>query len=175
MRSVFVIALAVAPIVSGCANESSASAELIGGASVTMLIRPMSSLHSDVHRRLAIEAADERISTDLLDDTGWWRGSNLYRHESGAYVLHEGQAGCIVFTTSPVALSARSDISCEKYETTLIHGSSEEGQDLADEPKSKFYPDFVYIGSFVEMTGGEVTIRFLRHDEKPEAELPEIL
>jgi hypothetical protein len=138
-------------------------------------VRPMFSFHSDLHRRLSIETADQHISADLLEDTGWWRGSNLYRHESGAYVLHEGQAGCLVFTISPVAVLSRAGIPCEKQAPLLTLSDTGSNANLTGSPASRFYPDFSYIGSFLETTGGETAIKFLNHDEQPEVELPDIL
>jgi hypothetical protein len=75
-----------------------AEAVLDGGERVALRLRPMVSLHSDWHRDLIVRDADGRRRIRLFEDTGWWRGSQLYRRPDGALVLDEGQAGCILLS-----------------------------------------------------------------------------
>ncbi len=93
---------------------SEATADLPGQISVTMSVRPMAGWHSDWHRTLTIATPDGTTSQPLFEDTGWWRGSNLYLHASGVYVLHEGQAGCILLPTRPLTADDEPDISCDR-------------------------------------------------------------
>ncbi|MGP1357368.1 hypothetical protein [Roseicyclus sp.] len=76
----------------------SAEAVLDGGESVTLRLRPMLSLQSDWRREIVVQDADGRRTIPLLEDTGWWRGSQLYRRPDGALVLDEGQAGCVLLS-----------------------------------------------------------------------------
>ncbi|MBA4492261.1 hypothetical protein [Paracoccus sp. S1E-3] len=85
-----------------------------GGATVAMMISPLFSLHSDRHRKLSIETPTGRRVNDPVEDTGWWRGRNLYRHASGIYVLYEGQAGCVLRRGLPHELVKNSAISAIK-------------------------------------------------------------
>jgi hypothetical protein len=75
-----------------------AEAVLEGGEAVTMRLRPMLSLHSDWRREVVVQDAAGRRTIPLFEDTGWWRGSQLYRRPDGALVLDEGQAGCVLLS-----------------------------------------------------------------------------
>lgn len=74
-----------------CRPEESVSVSLPDGAQVAMTLQPLISLQSDWSRRIEIAHNGTRVSSPLAEDTGWWRGSGLYLHRSGVYVLHEGQ------------------------------------------------------------------------------------
>lgn len=122
-----------------------------------------------------IEAPTGLLETDLFEDTGWWRGSNLYRHSSGIYVLHEGKAGCALIRVSSPALVPDAEISCDETDHTTDDDTVQAGSSLEGFPASKFYPDFQYIGTFVETPQGQEAISFFGAGEQAEAELPDIL
>jgi len=127
----------------------------------------MFGIHSDWHRSIAISHNGELIEHDLIGDTGWWRGSHLYRHVSGTYVIHEGQMGCFGFKTSPLTFQITERISCEKQP---------ELQNQAHNA-SRLYRDLTYLGVFTEYppeSAGD-GFQFVPADVAPETELPDIL
>jgi hypothetical protein len=147
-----------------------ATADLPGDVRISMVVRPMSGWHSDWYRTLTIETPDGSSSQRLFEDTGWWRGSNLYVHASGAYVLHEGQAGCIVLTPGA---DAEPDINCD----AAIPAAELIDADGATSgfPPSRFYRDLMYVGHFVETPDAEDAISFIPSDRQPEPQLPDVL
>jgi hypothetical protein len=168
--------LLIGAAVAGCKPETHhAQIDFEGGASVALIVSPMFSLQSDWQRKLLIEALSGSLEIDLHEDTGWWRGSNLYHHSSGVYVLHEGQAGCVLFRVSPPALVRDAEISCDKTDHTTDDDTVQVGNSLAGFPASKFYSDFQYIGTFMETPQGPEAISFFGADEQAEAELPDTL
>lgn len=174
MRMLIVTLIAAA--VAGCIPQSHrAQIDVGGGASVALIVSPMFGWHSDWYRKLSISAPTGSFETDLFDDTGWWRGSNLYRHESGVYVLHEGQTGCIIFSVSPPALVNDPAISCDKSDQTMPGAIVEADTSSQGLPASRFYLDFQYIGQFVETPHGQEPISFIGADKQPEAEPSDIL
>lgn len=170
------IFLLIGAAVAGCKPETHrAKIDVEGGASVALIVSPMFSLQSDWSRKLLIETPTGSLETDLFEDTGWWRGSNLYRHSSGVYVLHEGQAGCVLFRVSPPELVDDSQISCGKIHHATDDDTVQDGNASAGFPASKFYSDFQYIGTFMETPQGQEAITFFGADERSEPELPDEL
>lgn len=168
----FLIGIAVA----GCRPETHrAMIDVEDDISVALIIRPLFSLQSDWHRKLSIETPAGSLESELTEDTGWWRGSNLYRHSSGVYVLHEGQAGCILFIVSPPRLVSDPAISCDKADQTLGGDAGQGGNSSQGFPASRFYTDFQYIGRFVETPEEQKAIGFVGADKQLEVELPDIL
>ena len=152
----------------GCYPRSyQASAFLQDGLIVTYSLKPMFGLQSDWTRVINVKYRATEIQQDLLEDTGWWRGSHLYRHKSGVYVIHEGQAGCFGFTVEPLSFRVQEHISCEKKTNTQHQESG----------VSPYYSDLIYLGAFIEMPNSSdgAPVRFIPVDEKPEVELPDIL
>lgn len=144
-----------------------ATAILQEGLNITYSVRPMFGFHSDWTRVVSVKQGATEIQQELFEDTGWWRGSHLYLHKSGAYVIHEGQAGCFGFEVEPLSFDVRERISCEK---NMANQQREDGASL-------YYSDLIYLGVFVE-TPNSVEgspIRYIPAAEKPEAELPDIL
>ncbi|SMO58812.1 hypothetical protein SAMN06265221_104314 [Paracoccus laeviglucosivorans] len=135
----------------------------------------MWSLQSDWHRSLLISGPDASEEIELQTDTGWWRGSNLYVHKSGVYVLHEGQGGCTYFTISPPAFVAGNGISCEKSGGPLQLEPAVAQVTGAEASKSQFYADLFYIGRFEETSQGGRRIRFIDVAEQREIELPDTM
>ena len=167
---------------SACSSEYVAIANLHGSATVSMSVTPMFGMHSDWNREFTINDGDTAASVDLFEDTGWWRGSHLYLHSSGTYVVHEGQNGCFGFTLDPVSLDARTSISCAKMADTAIRLSAD-SPELNGYPASRYYVGVFYIGRFVEAgrvpelrdTRAETPIVFQTYEQQTEPELPEIL
>lgn len=154
--------------VSACSSRTyEATAILPENVTVTYFMQSMFGFHSDWTRQVRVTHDGEEIQQDLFEDTGWWRGSHLYRHTSGIYVIHEGQTGCFGFTVEPLSFDVRGRISCEKREDIP--------QDA--DGSSQYYADLVYLGAFIETphSADGSPISFLSADERPEAELPDIL
>ncbi len=144
-----------------------ASATLPENVTLTFSVKPMFSLQSDWTRKVVIKRGGEKIELPLSEDTGWWRGSHLYRHASGAYVIHEGQDGCFGFTLDPLSFDIQTRISCRKHEGLPQNGDG----------ASPYYADLIYLGAFVETPNSAdgSPIRFLSPEERAEVELPDIL
>jgi len=178
----FTVAIGLLLTLSACSSGYVATANLHGSATVSMSVAPMFGFHSDWNRELTINDGDTAASIDLFEDTGWWRGSHLYLHSSGTYVVHEGQNGCFGFTLEPVSFDARVSISCAKMADTAIRLSAD-SPELNGYPTSRYYVGLFYIGRFVEAdqipelrdTRAETPIVFQTHEQQAEPELPEIL
>lgn len=132
---------------------------------ITMSIWPMQGFHSDWHRKVLITYNGQRISKELFGDTGWWRGSNLYRHISGAYVVHEGQGWCFGFTLEPLEFNRTLEDFCIKGQITKENLNGH----------SRYYRDLIYLGHFYETWRDEkgIRIRYTTADQTPEVELPD--
>lgn len=152
-------------------KERTAIVDIGDGIVISMRLRPMFSLQSDWHRTLGLRSSSATLKTQLSEDTGWWRGSNLYRHEAGIYILDEGQGGFVSFTISPLKLVTTPKIFCTTSEVETENGAEPE---LAGEP-SQFYCGVRYLGQFAETRRGDVAIRFIPASEAAEQELPEML
>ncbi|MFV0475647.1 MAG: hypothetical protein ACK5MQ_15790 [Pikeienuella sp.] len=164
-----VLAAPLALLLAACSGEGEATATLPGGGVVVMSVGSMFGLGGDWVRALAVGSAHDVATTDLVDDTGWWRGSNLYLHGSGVFVLHEGQAGCIAFRPVPAAFVAAPEGACEKTAPPARAGRA------GGPPPSRFYAGLDYLGRFAETQDKEAPIRFIPAAEEPEPELPDIL
>ena len=167
---------------SACSSEYISVANLHGSATVSISVTPMFGIHSDWNRALTVNDGTTTASIDLLGDTGWWRGSHLYLHSSGTYVVHEGQNGCFGFTLEPVSFDARISISCAKMADTVAQLSAD-SPELNGYPASRYYAGLFYVGRFVEAglvpelraTRAETPIVFQTYEQQAEPELPEIL
>lgn len=145
-----------------------AKALLENDAEVTLSISPMIGIHSDWDRKLTVSYKGKYIQRNIDPDSGWWRGSNLYQHISGAYIIHEGQVGCISFTLKPLAFISAEKDSCIKNKALVRHGENQ---------NSLYYDDMIYLGHFYE-TGRDkegMRVRFKDFRQSPEPELPDIL
>lgn len=134
---------------------------------ISITIWSMQSIHSDWYREVSVEYDGTRIAMRLFEDTGWWRGSNLYVHTSGVYVIHEGQNGCFAFTTDPTEFVSVPSGVCTKR--SFVNHNAEQG--------SRFYRGLEYLGHFHETYRDpeDVRIRFSNSSQTPEIELPEML
>lgn len=158
--------LGVALCLVGCRPEYTASADIAGGAAVTMTVRGMFSMQSDWMRSLRVEQNGESVSIDLGADTGWWRGSNLYRSQRGVYVLDEGQAGCKAFMIDPPRFLVSAGALCDRSPGVPI------AEPKSDSTRSKIYPALEYLGRFVEARNGTRGVRFLTAVKEAERLLP---
>jgi hypothetical protein len=131
---------------------------------ITFSIWAMQSLHSDWHRKVSIEYRGTSIDMRLFEDTGWWRGSNLYLHNSGTYVVNEGQSGCFAFTVEPTEFVKVPDGSCMKR--SFLELDRDQG--------SKLSKDLIYIGRFQETyrDAEGVRLRYFDASQSSEVELP---
>lgn len=175
MRKPLVL-LCLLTLVAGCLPEEQlATVPLAGGSEVTMRIRGLYGLHRDWRRALQVNSPQGRAELNLPDDTGWWRGSNLYLWKADVYVLHEGQAGCVQFRIDPAALLAEQRDVCDKMKVGANEISSKRQDTMSSGPPSRHYPGLIYLGRFVEGSNKRSPLRFIGADEAPETELPDIL
>ncbi|MCT4557996.1 MAG: hypothetical protein N4A61_08060 [Pelagimonas sp.] len=161
-------------VLSACQPETyTAQAPLGDGASARMQISGSFSLQSDWNRSIVIETPEGQIVQPLFEDTGWWRGSHLYLHRSGTYVVHEGQNGCFAFVLEPLAFRSRANISCEKQQVSE-HEARKVFEGL---PASNYYDGLYYVGRWVEQGPDHAAGRlvFQSVDTLAEGELPDIL
>lgn len=101
------------------------------------------SLHSDWKRRLRVSRGLDVVEAELFMDTGWWRGTNLYQADQNRFVLFEGQAGCLAFSTSPPEiLPARNDLCI----AAIRHNRSLGRRTAHDDPAGRL----IYLGQFIE-------------------------
>jgi len=149
---------AVLCLLAGCERaEHNATAPLTDTASVTLSARGMFSLQSDWERGLTIRTSTEELTVDLLSDTGWWRGSNLYLTDTGLMVLDEGQGGCLAVSLTPLHETRASGI-CD------LLPLSASGENA---------PPLTYLGRFDEAPGTPSPILFLPAETTPERTLPD--
>lgn len=149
-----------------CSPEYVSEAVLTHG-SASMKVRPMIGIHSDWHREFVIGNGTSSKSRNLFDDSGWWRGSHLYLHRSGTYVVHEGQAGCFRFALETLSFDVGQNISCVKVRTPASQVPGDK-MEIRGYPASKFYKGFYYVGRFFEAG-------YQSHQQHGEVELPKVL
>lgn len=172
-RLVFLLVVAA---VAGCRSQEHRTQVDVGdGVSVSLVARPAFGIHSDWYRKLVVETPTGAWEHKLGMDSGWWRGSNLYRHTSGVYVLHEGQGGCVAFRAAPPEPVGDRAISCRKSAKAMEGGRLAVAATTEGFPASKFYEALAYIGQFVETPQRQAPISFIDAREQPEPELPDIM
>ncbi|MEX0302114.1 MAG: hypothetical protein AB3N24_06795 [Leisingera sp.] len=171
---VFLASLACLTVLAACNNRThTARADLGAGKRVSMSVWAMFVIHSDWHRQLRISDGLKSETVRLDGDTGWWRGSNLYLHSSGLYVLHEGQAGCFSFDLNLVRAEQSGPIPCRKASGV---STPEQPPSMNGYPQSQFYENLYYIGHFYETArNGGQRVFFTPHARTAEPELPEVL
>ena len=138
------------------------------GLTITYSVSPLFTVHgSDWKRAVRVKYGQGMVRQGLFEDTGWWRGSHLYRHTSGNYVIHEGQNGCFGIDIDPLKFTVPAKDLCQKVTGDLANGGG----------TSRFYPGLTYLGKFDENTGARdgAPIRFIPVDELAEQELPALL
>lgn len=163
-------AFAALMLLGGCYDESFVSADILDGVTVTMAVQPIFSLQSDWTRRLTVKDGEASVTVELFEDTGWWRGSNLYVTLSGDFVLDEGQTGCFVFHRAPLEYMPRQD--CKNY--GHVRSAPPNPIELAEVfPLSHFWAGLFYVGAFVEVPGAEGPVQFRGFRERAEVQLPQ--
>ena len=170
MRIVFAFFSTLA-LLAGCNSAHQASVNLEGGVRVSLTVNGMFSLQSDWRRTLTVGHRGEKISRELFEDTGWWRGSNLYLAEAGLFVLDEGQTGCIAFRLDPMRFDDKA-ARCHQRRQML---TNEETSERDDNTVSFVYPGMRYLGRFAETTDGRARVEFISAGEAPEIKLPDPL
>ncbi len=167
---VLVIGLFVFFLVSWWMSERQASVTLEDGTEVSLHIRPMLltymiGLHSDYHRRLSVNTGGLDYGHQLFADTGWWRGSLLYRMADGGLLLHEGQNGCFTLTDAHGKARVRS-ADCPVRTTD---DAPDECGEASNRPAPSWqFDNAVYIGQFGE--GG-----YIGHAQRGECPIPDPL
>lgn len=169
-------------MLAACLPEHEAEASLSGNASVTISVTGMIGWHSDWRRSITLSDGLATASRDLFEDTGWWRGTHLYLHASGAYVVHEGQAGCFAFSVEPITFDVLVPASCAKTPDAAARLSADTPE-YQGYPASAYYAGLFYIGRFVEAgsiqgvagTRPSNPIIFQTHERQSEPELPDLL
>lgn len=151
-----------------------ATAQFAGDVEISLSLRPMFGWHSDWYRRLHVISPAISSTHDLFGDTGWWRGSNLYLHSSGSFILHEGQAGCLVFDALPSMNRPKPVVTCKKTVGKPRPWPSVDKLPQGAMP-SALFDDLAYLGHFAEGGGEDPPLRFIPAADGPEPELPDPL
>lgn len=155
-------------LLAGCKNEHPAIAKLNHTAQANVSIKGMFSLQSDWHRTFTIKNNGRSIARKLIQDTGWWRGSQLYSTEDGLYILDEGQGGCLAFRLDPLEFDDRAAKCATRRSAAPVRMTSNAPERLA----SHVYPGLVYLGRFSEIHGDHAGLEFFIADTTPEITLP---
>lgn len=160
------LAVIVLASLGGCDRDTAeATVELGPGTRLTMELSGAYSLHSDWKRLLRVAQGLDVVEAELLMDTGWWRGSNLYQADQTTFVLFEGQVGCLAFSTSPPEiLPARNDLCIAAVRHNSLSGRRTAREDPADR--------LVYLGHFIE-ADETPRLRFESAEQRSEPVLPD--
>jgi hypothetical protein len=143
----------------GCYSDRTIAWESPGvGVRLEMVLSPVWSLQSDWERTLTIVAPGGSASLHLFQDTGWWRGSNLYDGGQGTWVLDEGQLGCVSIVLDPPAVAT----------APCPERASDEGS------ASLRFETFKFVGYFSEGSRKDEP-RFVDRIERAETILPDEL
>ncbi|PHO02651.1 hypothetical protein CSC82_19265 [Rhodobacteraceae bacterium 4F10] len=140
------------------------------GRHIEMSLTSLISLQADWERYLTIFDEKHEVQVELLSDTGWWRGSSLYLHRSGLYVLNEGQGGCVVFQASPPQILHGYSHLCNKTPIDTERSGLNFSSDGCT--PSRHYTDLCFLGLFFEAQGAEDTLQFNWSDTQGEPLLP---
>ncbi|GAA6164373.1 hypothetical protein NBRC116590_20770 [Pelagimonas sp. KU-00592-HH] len=103
-----------------------------------------------------------------MEDTGWWRGSNLYLAEADLVILDEGQGGCVAFRLNPVRFDDQASRCPERLEKL----TNEEVSGGNTNAKSDVYSGMRYLGRFNEALDKGAPVELLTQEEAPEIRLP---
>lgn len=157
-------------VLTACRGEHTKTVTIAEGYRVEMSLSDLMSLQSDWKRYLTISDEEQSIRIELLSDTGWWRGSSLYIHKSGAYVLNEGQGGCVVFQTSPLQILKDHSNLCDR----MAVASEQSGLSFTSIrcTRSRHYSDLCFLGLFFEAEDLANVMEFNWSDAQREPLLP---
>lgn len=120
-----------------------ASAKLDGTTTLTLVAYPLGGFHSDWRRGYEISDGQSTVTIDAFEDTGWWRGSALFRDETGAYFIDDGIDYFFFSVCPPEVL--------ERLPATPL--SACEGSGLLDgiaSHRETPSPNLTYLGTFYE-------------------------
>jgi|29_taG_2_1085357.scaffolds.fasta_scaffold09778_1 hypothetical protein len=158
-------------VLTACQGEHNRTVIIEDGRHVKMSLTSLFSLQYDWDRQLTISDRKREIQIELTSDTGWWRGSSLYRHRSGVYVLNEGQGGCIVFQFNPLETLGGYSHFCDRKPT--FEKQSAVSSNVETCTPSRHYADLCFLGLFFEAEGLEAALQFNWSDTQDEPLLPE--
>lgn len=160
-------------VLAACNDEHSKTVTINEERRVEISLVGLFSLQSDWDRHLTVSDGEKRIRVELLSDTGWWRGSSLYRYESDIYVLHEGQGGCVVFQFNPLKTLQGYSYLCDRMRSNeAIEATTFDTE--ACRP-SRHCSDLCFIGLFFEANGSEDELQFNWFTTQNEPLLPSSL
>jgi len=129
--------------------KHSAQVSLGNGVTATLTGTPLFGFHSDWSREFAISDGAQSHSVDLFEDTGWWRGSNLYFYPPSTYALNGNPADFEVFTVDPLSFPERAAMPDGVFrdDTAAALGklATYDGY-----PASRYHAGMFYVGRFVE-------------------------
>jgi hypothetical protein len=166
-----ILSLLFISILAACRDEYNQTVIVEEGRHVQMSLTGLLSFQYDWDRYLTISDSDKKIRVALMSDTGWWRGSSLYRYKSGAYVLNEGQGGCIFFQCYTLeALQGYSHL-CDRMPTA----ERQSALNITSESctPSRHYSDLCFLGLFFEAEDLEPALQFNWSATQDEPLLPE--
>lgn len=153
-----------------CKREHSKTVTVEEGHHIEMSLSGLISLQSDWERHLTISDGGQEFRIELTSDTGWWRDSSLYLHKSGAYVLNEGQGGCVVFQFSPLEPLRSYSHFCDRKPT--FEKQSALNFNAESCTPSRYYADLCFLGLFFEAEGQDAALQFNWSDTQREPLLP---
>ena len=67
-----------------------ATAELGGRSTLMLRAYPLFGHHNDWSRSYVISDGESSVTIEAFEDTGWWRGSALFKDATGAYFIDDG-------------------------------------------------------------------------------------
>jgi hypothetical protein len=136
-----------------------ATADLHNGRTVELMGKSLFGFHSDWNRKLVISDGRTEAEMQLYEDTGWWRGSALYRDSKGAFFFDDG-IEYVRFTLCPPKFATITRTSTDGI-IGLTTALSEVTCDVTSfeptAPLSQFRSkkgEYYFIGMFVETHPG---------------------
>lgn len=164
------LALLLPLALTACRGEHSKTVTIREGFHIEMSLSGLISRQFDWERYLTVFDDEGTVRVELLSDTGWWRGSSLYLHKSGAYVLNEGQGGCVVFQSSPPEILKGYSHFCNRRPVDTEQSNL--NFQLDNCTPSQHYVDLCFMGLFFEAEDLENKLEFNWSDTQREPLLP---
>jgi hypothetical protein len=110
---------------------------------LTLVAHPSFGFQSDWSRAYEISDGETSVTIRAFDDTGWWRGSAVFRDRSGAFFIDDGIDYFFFSICPPQVL--------ERLPTTPLPVCEESGAlDGVASDRNSPSPDLVYLGTFLE-------------------------
>ncbi len=120
-----------------------ATAHLGGTSSITLIAYPLFGFQSDWSRSYAISDGEVTVRIKAFEDTGWWRGSALFRDKSGAFVIDDGIDYFYFSVCPPEVLRDLPDAPLPPCEASNVSVGKLSNR---NSPRS----DLLYLGTFYE-------------------------